>query len=144
MVRTGTQRGLILIHDGRVVYADTARLKGEAAFQEILSWKQGQIKEVKVKIFPVPNIHKDVQELLMNAGMLVDESIADGDTDHKIPARERVAALSDEPESESACAEVMPQGTAKGRVPAKGFVQRYIGMGALALGVLLIGLMFLF
>ena len=138
MVRKDSQRGIILIHDGRVVYADTERLKGEAAFQEILSWKQGQIKEVKVKKFPVPNIHKDVQELLLNSAMLVDESAEEGDMDHNIPEKEGIAALSNEGEMESAYAEVMPQSTATGPV------RKYIGMGALALVLLLITLMFLF
>ncbi len=144
MVKKGTQRGIILIHDGQVVYADTEKLKGEAAFQEILSWKQGQIKEVKVKKFPLPNIHKDIQELLMNAAMRVDESTAGIDTDHEIPAREKIAVLSDESEMENAYAEAIPQAIPKGRVPTKGPGRKYFGFGALALGILLISLMFLF
>ena len=144
MVRKDAQRGIILIHDGRVIYAGTEKLKGEAAFQEILSWKQGQIKEVKVKKFPVPNIHKDVQELLLNAAMLVDESMIGPDTEVNLPGREGVAALHGEEKTISAFAEAMPQEGLERRSPWNILTLKYIGMGTVSIGVLLIGLMFLF
>ncbi len=56
-----------------MIYADTAVHKGEQAFLDILSWQEGRIKEIKVKKFPVPYIHKDAKQLLLKASRISGE-----------------------------------------------------------------------
>lgn len=65
LVSQKNEQGIILIKDGNVVYAMQDQLKGEKAFFQIMSWKKGTFKEVKIKKFPEANIHKDFKFLLI-------------------------------------------------------------------------------
>lgn len=60
-------KGLILIRDGKVMYAAQDNLLGMEAFFRIMSWKKGSFREVKIKLFPPPNIDKDYRYLLLEA-----------------------------------------------------------------------------
>lgn len=61
------EKGLILIRDGRLIYAAQDSLTGPEAFFTILSWKKGSFRDVKIKLFPTPNIDRDYRSLLMEA-----------------------------------------------------------------------------
>lgn len=63
-------KGLILIRDGQVIYAAQDNLLGMEAFFRILSWKKGSFRDVKIKIFPTPNIDRDYRSLLVKATAL--------------------------------------------------------------------------
>jgi len=60
-------KGLILIRDGRIMYAAQDNLLGTDALFRILSWKKGSFRDVKIKLFPQPNIDRDYRSLLMEA-----------------------------------------------------------------------------
>ena len=57
-------KGLIIIQDGGVLYAEQDNLVGKEAFFQILSWKKGSFREVKIKVFPPANIDMDYRLLL--------------------------------------------------------------------------------
>jgi phosphate transport system substrate-binding protein len=163
LVRKDGHRGILLIDDGQVVYADTVGLKGEEAFYEILSWPQGQIKEVKIKKFPAPNINKDFQQLLLGSALIADESRARNDTQDEMPgalfadetplghdARDEVPGIemitalhNKETQAESTHIAIDTlKTTAHGTPSKRGFFRSRIGMGAAVLAIVLIGLIF--
>lgn len=49
-------KGLIIIHDGRIIFAAQEDLLGIDALRTILSWTKGSFREVSVKNMPEPNI----------------------------------------------------------------------------------------
>jgi phosphate transport system substrate-binding protein len=67
-------KGLILIRDGKVLYAAQDNLLGIEAFFRIMSWKKGSFREVKIKLFPQPNIDKDYRHLLLEAAVHEDHA----------------------------------------------------------------------
>lgn len=67
-------KGLILIRDGQVMYAAQDNLLGTEAFFRIMSWKKGSFREVKIKLFPQPNIDKDYRSLLLEAAVYEDQA----------------------------------------------------------------------
>lgn len=73
-------KGLILIRDGKIMYAAQDNLLGIKAFSRIMSWKKGSFREVKIKLFPPANIDKDYRHLLVEAAGYADEAHRPADT----------------------------------------------------------------
>jgi len=140
LVRKDVHKGILLINDGRISYAEVAGFKGEEAFHEIISWQQGQIKDVKVKKFPPPNIDKDIQQLLLNSSLRLDESAEAHSPAEAEPAAEAVAALFDLPEYTFADDGSPEKNIRSKGIQKKGFVRKYAGIGVAVALVLLIGL----
>ena len=69
--------GRICFEDGQIVHAETANSRGEAAFEEILRWKGGRIKEMTTAYKPPHTITMDWQGLLLNACQRIDENSRD-------------------------------------------------------------------
>ena len=65
--------GRIYFESGQIVHADTAESGGEAAFEEILRWKGGQIKELAAVCKPPRTITEGWQGLLLNVCQRMDE-----------------------------------------------------------------------
>ncbi|MEM1058387.1 MAG: DUF4388 domain-containing protein [Verrucomicrobiota bacterium] len=64
--------GQLYFRDGHIVHAEAGGILGEEAFNRILSWEAGEIKEQGLPDnFPV-SIHQDWQSLLMNAAHALD------------------------------------------------------------------------
>lgn len=61
------EKGLIIVHDGNILYAAQDNLLGVDAFYRIMSWKSGSFREVKVNELPPSNIDKDYRYLLLEA-----------------------------------------------------------------------------
>ncbi len=146
LVRKNKQQGIILVQEGKIIYADTTELKGEMAFHEVLSWKEGQIKEVKVKKFPRPNIDKDIQQLLLGATLSMDEkeetAMEDGMAE-ELFGTEIVASLHEESDQKAEIEELKKQEMAQFKnIPRESFMRRYLGKGTLVLTILLVGLVF--
>lgn len=74
LVSQGKEKGIVLIKEGRVIYAVLGEIKGEEAFYRIMAWKKGTFKEVKVKKFPPPNIEKDTSLLILEASNYADNN----------------------------------------------------------------------
>jgi ActR/RegA family two-component response regulator len=94
--------GRIYFEEGQIVHADTGESGGEAAFEEILRWKGGQIKELAAVCKPPRTITDCWQGLLLNVCQRMDETdcvestaqIAKGPTDNlrKEPAADGASA----------------------------------------------------
>jgi ActR/RegA family two-component response regulator len=94
--------GRIYFEEGQIVHADTGESGGEEAFEEILRWKGGQIKELAAVCKPPRTITEGWQGLLLNVCQRMDETdcvestaqIAKGPTDilKKEPAAERASS----------------------------------------------------
>ena len=69
--------GRICFEDGQIVHAETPTARGEAAFEEILCWKGGRIKEMTTAYQPPHTITMDWQGLLLNACQRIDENSRD-------------------------------------------------------------------
>ena len=69
--------GRICFEDGQIVHAETPTSRGEAAFEEILRWKGGRIKEMTTAYKPPHTITMDWQGLLLNACQRIDENSRD-------------------------------------------------------------------
>ncbi|HPR55959.1 MAG TPA: response regulator [Deltaproteobacteria bacterium] len=70
----GSRRGVIVIKEGQIVYADYGDLKGEDAFYEILSLEGGRINEIRIKGCMEPNISMESGFLLLEATRRHDEN----------------------------------------------------------------------
>lgn len=70
----GSRRGVIIIQEGQIVYADYGDLKGEDAFYEILSLEGGRINEIRIKGGMEPNISMESGFLLLEATRRHDEN----------------------------------------------------------------------
>lgn len=68
-VRVSQERskGLIVVHEGNIIYSSMDKRLGLDALEEILSWSNGSFREVKLKKLPNPNIHESVHSLLPGA-----------------------------------------------------------------------------
>jgi CheY-like chemotaxis protein len=66
--------GRIYFEEGQIVHADTDGSGGEAAFEEILRWKGGQIKELVAVCKPPRTITEGWQGLLLNVCQRMDET----------------------------------------------------------------------
>lgn len=67
LISRKNEKGIILIKDGKVMYAMQDQLKGDEAFFRIMSWKKGTLKEIKIKKFPEANIHNDFEFQLIES-----------------------------------------------------------------------------
>ncbi len=71
--------GRIYFEDGQIIHAETPDSRGESAFEEILRWKGGQIKELTAAYKPPRTITTGWQGLLLNICQRIDESDRDND-----------------------------------------------------------------
>jgi CheY-like chemotaxis protein len=70
-------RGRIILDQGKIAHAVVGSLQGEAAFEEILSWKGGAITEQPAPVPVLHSITKDSQELLLEAARILDHKVQD-------------------------------------------------------------------
>jgi hypothetical protein len=66
-------RARIYIKTGEIIHAETETQRGEAALNEIVSWRGGQVNEVRDAPEPARTIQGDWQNLLMHAVQWADE-----------------------------------------------------------------------
>lgn len=71
--------GRIYFDDGQIVHAESPGSRGEGAFEEILRWKRGQIKEMAATGKPPRTITTGWQGLLLNICQKIDETSRDND-----------------------------------------------------------------
>lgn len=93
LVKKETLQGIIMVHNGKVVYAVQDRLIGEKAFYKILSWNSKSLKEIEIKKIPPHNIEKNIEHLLLDAAYQIDEGEAD-DTENELLPEEVMADFS--------------------------------------------------
>jgi CheY-like chemotaxis protein/predicted regulator of Ras-like GTPase activity (Roadblock/LC7/MglB family) len=72
-VENDDDRGIIYFEDGNIVHTEVDRLKGEAAFYEILSWQGGNFSIKKGLKAPEETIIKGWQSLLLEGLRRADE-----------------------------------------------------------------------
>jgi len=65
--------GRIYFKDGEIIHAETHTEEGVAAFNEIVSWRGGQVIEVHDQPEPPQTIHEGWQNLLLQAVQWTDE-----------------------------------------------------------------------
>jgi CheY-like chemotaxis protein len=65
--------GRVYFKDGEIIHAEVGPLQGVDAFNEIVSWRGGQVVEVKDAPESERTIHGDWQNLLMHAVQWADE-----------------------------------------------------------------------
>lgn len=66
--------GRIYFDQGEIFHAETAKLRGERAFERILRWKGGRIKELPLEKKPDRTITTNWQGLLLNVAQHIDEN----------------------------------------------------------------------
>jgi CheY-like chemotaxis protein len=66
--------GRIYFENGEIVHAESPDARGEAAFEQILRWKGGRIKEMAPAYKPPRTIHTGWQGLLLNIAQKIDEA----------------------------------------------------------------------
>lgn len=66
--------GRIYFEEGQIVHAETLDTKGEGAFEQILRWKGGRIKEMTAFTKPPRTITTGWQGLLLNVAQRIDET----------------------------------------------------------------------
>ena len=69
--------GRIYFEDGQIIHAETPDSRGEGAFEEILRWKGGRIKEMSAAYKPPRTITTGWQGLLLNICQRIDETPGD-------------------------------------------------------------------
>ena len=65
--------GRIYFYNGEIVHAETQNATGEAAFQQIVSWRGGRVTEVPDATEPARTITVHWQSLLLAAAQAIDE-----------------------------------------------------------------------
>jgi CheY-like chemotaxis protein len=66
--------GRIYFEDGQIIHAEAPESQGEAAFEQILRWKGGRIKELPPAFDPPHSINCGWQGLLLNVAQRIDET----------------------------------------------------------------------
>jgi CheY-like chemotaxis protein len=66
--------GRIYFENGQIVHAETSDTSGEAAFEQILRWKGGRIKEMAAAFKTPRTINTGWQGLLLNVAQRIDET----------------------------------------------------------------------
>ena len=66
--------GRIYFEDGEIIHAESPECQGEAAFEQILRWKGGRIKELQAAHQPTRTINTGWQGLLLNVAQRIDEA----------------------------------------------------------------------
>jgi DNA-binding response OmpR family regulator len=76
MLQVTSPRGVgrIYFEDGQIIHAETPETSGEAAFEEILRWKGGRIKEMDAPFKPPHTITTGWQGLLLDIAQRIDEA----------------------------------------------------------------------
>src|SRR5262249_3880134 len=69
-------RGRIYFSNGEIIHAETASAKGEAALNQIISWRGGRADEVHDAPLAERTIFTGGQSLLLHAAQTVDEQKA--------------------------------------------------------------------
>lgn len=81
-ITNGQLSGKIWIQDGEVIDADAGELRGEPAFQKILSWRTGNFETLSAEPNRPRTIFKSYNGLLLETAQALDESrhepVADG------------------------------------------------------------------
>jgi ActR/RegA family two-component response regulator len=72
--------GRIYFENGAIIHAETPDSRGEGAFEEILRWKGGRIKEMAAAYKPPRTINTGWQGLLLNVAQKLDEAAAGSPT----------------------------------------------------------------
>ena len=68
------QQGRIYFKQGELIHAETDARQGIEAFNEIVSWRGGQVMEIANATAPTRTVHGDWQNLLMHAVQWADEN----------------------------------------------------------------------
>jgi len=66
--------GRIFFENGQIIHAESPEYTGEAAFEQILRWKGGRIKELPAAYDPPHTINCGWQSLLLNVAHRIDEA----------------------------------------------------------------------
>lgn len=74
-ISSGHGKGRIYFNHGDIVHAEIGSLRGERAFEKILRWKGGRIKEVPLDKIPERTITTHWQGLLLRIAQSIDESV---------------------------------------------------------------------
>lgn len=75
-ITNGTVMGKIWIQEGEVIDAVTDELRGETAFQRILSWRSGTFETLAAEPSRARTIFKSYSGLLLESAQMVDEARA--------------------------------------------------------------------
>jgi hypothetical protein len=70
------RKGRLWLERGEIVHAETGALRGEAAVEEMVHWRTGDIVEMQTEVVPQYTIDLHWQSLLMQAMQALDESDA--------------------------------------------------------------------
>jgi len=73
-ITNGTQTGMIWIQSGELLDAEAADLRGEEAFQRILSWKAGNFEILPAEPNRPRTVFKPYNALLLETAQVLDES----------------------------------------------------------------------
>jgi len=73
-ISSGYGTGRIYFDHGDIFHAETAKLRGERAFERILRWKGGRITELPLEKKPDRTISTNWQGLLLNMAQHIDEN----------------------------------------------------------------------
>jgi len=76
--------GRIYFENGQIIHAESPDSRGEEAFEEILRWKGGQIKEMAAPYKPPSTITTDWQGLLLNVCQRIDETSREEGKAHNV------------------------------------------------------------
>ncbi len=108
-IETEDGKGVLVIHQGKPIFAVYEKLRGEAAFQAILSLPKGKLVDKIIKKLPPPNINKPLTQLILEYSTRRDE-VLHGDhatvEDHEIFLEELIP-------------EAVPPSTSRARMPAQ-------------------------
>ena len=74
-ISSGHGTGRIYFNHGDIVHAEIGPQRGERAFEKILRWKGGRIKEVPLDAIPERSITTDWQGLLLRIAQNIDENV---------------------------------------------------------------------
>ena len=96
-VVNGIVEGRMWFHKGDVVDAESGDLKGESAFQRILSWKAGSFELLPGDAERPRSIHVSYQGLLLNTAQAIDEAASQALRPEGAPEGAEVAHASSAP-----------------------------------------------
>lgn len=74
VVESGNGGGRMVLHNGELIYVAYGELRGELAFNALLSLQHGKIIDKNLKRIPEKNIHKSLTRLLLESATSSDES----------------------------------------------------------------------
>jgi DNA-binding response OmpR family regulator len=68
------RKGEVLVEDGEIVHAQTGDKKGEQAFYDMMTWREGDFTTRQCDEFPEKTIRSSAMSLLMEGARLADET----------------------------------------------------------------------